>query len=96
MFIADAVSVMMLTHEKFRAFTPKAVCDATKGTKVLVCLSGESRDKVDDMVRKAVASGGPTYNEPLGHGFVYGHGFQDLDGHIRGRVWMDPSAIEQG
>jgi predicted lactoylglutathione lyase len=32
------------------------------------------------MVHKAVAAGGTTYNKPQDHGFVYGHGFQDLDG----------------
>jgi len=49
---------------------------------VLVALSAESRDNVDDMVRKAVAAGGTTYSAPQDHGFMYGHGFQDLDGHI--------------
>lgn len=31
---------------------------------------------------KAVAAGGNTYREPQGHGFMYGHGFEDLDGHL--------------
>ena len=51
-------------------------------TEVPVCLSSESREKVVEMVRKAVAAGGSTHNEPQDHGFMYGHGFQDLDGHI--------------
>jgi predicted lactoylglutathione lyase len=34
------------------------------------------------MVHKAVAAGGTTYKEPQNYGFMYGHGFQDLDGHI--------------
>ena len=50
---------------------------------VLVCLSCESREKVKEMVRQAVSAGGTTYNEPQDHGFMYGHVFQDLDGHIR-------------
>jgi uncharacterized protein len=29
-------------------------------------------------------------------GFMYGHGFQDLDGHIWKLIYMDPSAIKQG
>jgi predicted lactoylglutathione lyase len=48
------------------------------------------------MVRKAVASGGTTYNEPQDHGFMYGHGFQDPDGHIWELIYMEPSAIKQG
>jgi predicted lactoylglutathione lyase len=58
MIVAENIFVMLLTEEKFKAFTPKEICDATKSTEVLVCLSCESREKVDDMVRKAVAAGG--------------------------------------
>ena len=87
---------MLLTHDKFKIFTPKVICDATKSTEVLVALSAESRANVDDMVRKAVAAGGTTYSAPQDHGFMYGHGFQDLDGHLWEVFYMDPSAIHQG
>ena len=84
---------MLLTEAKFKTFTPKAICDATLSTEVLVCLSCESRADVDGMVSKAVAAGGTTYNEPQDHGFMYAHGFQDLDGHIWEVIYMEPSAI---
>ena len=58
MIVSEDIFVMLLTRDKFKAFTPKEICDATKNTEVLVCLSSESRDKVNDMVRKAVAGGG--------------------------------------
>jgi uncharacterized protein len=96
MVVSDDIFVMLLTHGKFQAFTPKKICDATKSTEVLVALSCENREKVDEMVRKAVAAGGTTYKEPQDHGFMYGHGFQDLDGHIWEVFYMDPSAIKQG
>ena len=96
MIVAEDIFVMLLTEAKFKTFTPKEMCDATKSTEVLVCLSSESREKVDEMVRKAVAGGGTTYNEPQDHGFMYGHGFQDLDGHIRELLSVEPSAIHQG
>ena len=96
MIVTDDIFVMLLTEEKFKSFTPKAICDATKSTEVLVCLSLESRGKVDEMVRTAVAAGGTTYNDPQDYGFMYGHGFQDLDGHIWEVIYMDPSAIRQG
>ena len=67
MVVAEDIFVMLLTEEKFKTFTPKKVCDATQSTEVLVCLSSESRAKVDEMVRKAVAAGGTTYNEPQDH-----------------------------
>ncbi len=96
MVVSEDIFVMLLTHDKFKTFTPKVICDATKSTEVLVCLSCESRENVNDMVRKAVGGGGTTYNEPQDHGFMYGHGFQDLDGHIWELIYMEPSAIHQG
>lgn len=95
MIVSEDIYVMLLTHAKFKAFTPKKICDATKSTEVLVCLSCESRAQVDEMVRKAVAAGGSIYNEPQDHGFMYGHGFQDLDGHLWELIYMEPSAINQ-
>jgi predicted lactoylglutathione lyase len=94
MIVTDDIFVMLLTEEKFKTFTPKEICDAKKYTEVLVCLSLESRAKVDEMVQKAVAAGGTTYNEPQDHGFMYGHGFQDLDGHLWDLIYMDPNAVK--
>ena len=94
MIVTDDIFVMLLTIEKFKTFTPNEICDAKKYTEVLVCLSLESRPRVDEMVRKAVAAGGATYNEPQDHGFMYGHGFQDLDGHIWELIYMEPGAVQ--
>lgn len=96
MVVSGDIFVMLLTEAKFKTFTPKPICDATKSTEVLVCLSCESRPKVDEMVRAAVSGGGSTYNDPQDHGFMYAHGFQDLDGHIWELVFMEPSAVQQG
>jgi predicted lactoylglutathione lyase len=96
MVVGEDIFVMLLTEAKFKNFTPKEVCDATRSTEVLVGLSCDNREQVDEMVRKAIAAGGSTYNEPQDHGFMYAHGFQDLDGHIWELVYMDPSAIDQG
>ena len=91
MIVTDDIFVMLLTETKFKTFTPKEICDAKKYTEVLVCLALESRAKVDDMVQKAVAAGGTTYNEPQDHGFMYAHGFQDPDGHIWELIFMESS-----
>ncbi|HEX2252614.1 MAG TPA: VOC family protein [Thermoanaerobaculia bacterium] len=93
--ISDDIHAMLLTHAKFRQFSPNAICDAREATEVLVCLSCDSREQVDEMVAKAVAAGGNTYNPPQDHGWMYGHGFQDPDGHIWELAWMDESAIPQ-
>ena len=81
---------------KFKAFAPNAIADANKSTEVLVALSCENRGRVDELVAKAVAAGGRTYNKPQDYGFMYGHGFQDLDGHVWEVFYMDPSHIKQG
>jgi hypothetical protein len=96
MVISDDIYAMLLTEAKFQEFTPKPLCDAMKNTEVLVCLSCESRAQVDDLVRKALLAGGTTYAEPKDYGFMYGHGFQDLDGHIWELVYMEPETREEG
>lgn len=93
MIVSETIFVMLLTYEKFKTFTPNAICDAKQSTEVLVCLSAESREKIDEMVHQAIAAGGTTYSEPQDHGFMYAHGFQDLDGHIWELMYMEPSAI---
>jgi len=95
MVISDDIYTMLLTEAKFKEFTPKVICDATKCTEVLVCLSLESRDAVADMVQKAVGAGGSVYAEPKDYGFMYQHGFQDPDGHLWELVHMDPAAMQK-
>lgn len=92
MVVSDSIYVMLLTHEKFKMFTPNPVSDAREATEVLICLSQPNRAAVDDVVRKAIAAGGNTYNQPQDYGFMYGHGFQDLDGHIWELMYMDENA----
>jgi uncharacterized protein len=95
MIVAENIFVMLLVEEFFKTFAPKEICDTTKSAEVLVALSFESRVAVDEMVRKAIAVGGTTYKEPNDMGFMYQHGFQDLDGHIWEIFFMEPSAVNQ-
>ena len=95
MIVSNDILVMLLTHEKFKTFTPHEICDANKATEVLVCLTRDSRADVDATVKKAVAAGGSTYNESQDHGFMYGHGFKDPDGHIWELIYMEPAAPAQ-
>ena len=88
----DSIHAMLLVEPFFQTFTEKPVADARKATEVLLCISCESREAVDEMVRKAVAAGGRTYKAPQDHGFMYYHAFEDLDGHQWELMWMDPEA----
>lgn len=79
--ISPQIHLMVLTHAKFLEFTPKQICDTRSTTEVLICLSCQSKEMVDDLVRKATQAGGSTYAEPKDYGFMYQHSFQDPDGH---------------
>ncbi|MCI0695011.1 VOC family protein [candidate division KSB1 bacterium] len=94
MILAEDIYVMLLTYAKFKTFTPKKICDATKSTEVLVCLSCENRAQVDELVSKALAAGGTTHSEPKDYGFMYQHGYQDLDGHIWELIYMEPNHVQ--
>jgi predicted lactoylglutathione lyase len=86
--LGENIFAMLLIENFFKTFTDKSLCDATQNTEVLVCLSCESRAKVDELVAKAIAAGGRAPREPQEHGFMYGHGFEDLDGHIWELIYM--------
>lgn len=92
MIIGENIYVMLLTHQKFQPFTPKPIADANQTTEVLVCINQDSRADVDRMVALAVANGGSSYRAAEDHGFMYGHGFQDPDGHIWELVYLVPPA----
>jgi len=95
MVISEDIYTMLLVEEFFRTFTKKAIADASNTTEVILSLSANSRQEVEETVKKAVAAGGTTPNDPQDHGFMYQHGFQDPDGHLWELVYMDPSAMEQ-
>jgi len=92
--VADNILVMLLVQPFFATFTSKPIADAHRTTEVLNCLSCESRDRVDELVRLAVQHGGSAPRDAQDHGFMYGHGFEDPDGHIWELVHMAPSAGE--
>jgi uncharacterized protein len=93
MVLSDTIHVMLLTHDKFRQFTPRPIGDPRATSVVLLSLSADSRDAVDDMVGKATGAGGAADPSPQeDYGFMYGRSFEDPDGHCWGVVWMDVEA----
>lgn len=90
--IAENIFAMLLTEPFFQGFTKKPISDAHQSTEVLLALSLDSRAEVEAVVRKAVAAGATTPNPPVDHGFMYQHGFADLDGHQWEVFWMDMAA----
>jgi uncharacterized protein len=93
MVVSDTIYVMLLTHDKFRQFTPKKIADAKNTCEVLNCLSADSRNDVDDIIGKAGGAGGSADPSPKqDYGFMYGRSFEDPDGHIWEVMWMDVEA----
>ena len=92
--VSDTIVVMAHTPQKYLQFTKKDIADSTKTSEVLIALSAESREKVDELVEKAVAAGGSVTGETQDHGFMYGRAFDDPDGHTFEVVWMDPAAVQ--
>lgn len=92
--ISDTIVAMLMTKPFYATFTDKEIADPTKTSEVLICLSAESREKVDELVDRAISLGGTASGKTQDLGFMYGRSFDDLDGHSWEVAWMDPAAIE--
>lgn len=93
MVINETAVAMLLTHEKFRQFTPRPIADATAATEVLTCVQVESREDVDRIVETASANGGIEIRDAQDHGFMFGRSFADPDGHIWEIIWLDATKM---
>jgi uncharacterized protein len=94
MIISDDTSAMLSVESFFGGFLgDRAVTDTSTHSEVILGLSAESKEDVDDKVDKALAAGGQSMGEPQDDGFMYMRGFRDLDGHQWSFIHMDMSAI---
>ncbi|GAC1532458.1 MAG: VOC family protein [Sediminibacterium sp.] len=95
MVITEDIFAMLLVESFFKTFVKKEICDTKKSTEVLICLSADSREQVNEIVNKAITEGATIRNQPNDQGFMYGWGFEDPDGHTWESMWMDPAAIKK-
>lgn len=72
--MSDTIFVMFITEEYFQSFSERPV---PKGdtTQVLVAISLNSREEVDDIVNKAIANGATQHEEPQDYGWMYQNSF---------------------
>ncbi|MVP01843.1 VOC family protein [Paenibacillus lutrae] len=96
MVISEHIFVMLLVEDFFKTFTKKQITDTAVSTEVIVALSADSREQVDEIVSKALAAGAAAYNDKVDHGFMYSWSFQDINGHLWELVYMDESTVNQG
>jgi uncharacterized protein len=94
MIVGDDIFVMLLIEKFFKTFTKKEISDTSKNTEVIVALSVEGRENVDQMMNRAIEYGGKESREPQDHGWMYGRSFEDIDGHLWEIIYMDKSALK--
>ena len=94
MVASETIFVMLLTHAKWRTFTPRPIADSGS-SEVSLAITCDDRAAVDAMVAAGSAAGGTAdVNPPEDHGFMYQRTIADPDGHIWEPFWMDPATTE--
>jgi predicted lactoylglutathione lyase len=86
MVLNDHTFVMLLVEDFFTTFTGRPVPD---GSEVVIALSADSRDEVDELVGRALASGGASAQDRISDGPMYGWSFLDPDGHQWELIHLD-------
>lgn len=92
MSFSDTIHAMLLTRERFATFTERPIADAREVVQMGLGLTEDSREAVDAVMARALAAGGTEPNPVQDHGFMYGRGFADPDGHMWDFCWMDATA----
>jgi uncharacterized protein len=92
--VSDTIVIMLLTRERFGDFVTGPVGDPRAATTSISCLSADSPQEVDDLVSRALASGGGEWLPRMQEGPMYGHSFTDPDGHVWEVLHMDLGAID--
>ena len=94
MLVGEDAYFMLLVKDRFADFTSNALCDPRTHTEGIFALTAESRQAVDELADRALATGGSPAADPQDHGFMYGRSFRDPDGHHFEVFWMDMDAVE--
>lgn len=90
--VDDTIRAMLTSEPFFQSLIDKPVVNAKEANEVVICLTCESREEVDNLIAKALAAGGRIPHPPEDHGFMYDQGFEDIDGHLWNLVWSAPEA----
>lgn len=93
MIVGENINVMLLVEEFYQTFTKKQICDTKTTSEVLIAISVDSREQVDEIMLKAVKAGGTDYNQANDYGWMYQKTFLDIDGHHWEVFYMDENNI---
>jgi predicted lactoylglutathione lyase len=89
MVVGERSFVMLIVEPFFTRFTTKPVADASTHTEVIMTVSADRREQVDELVQTALAHGGSPAGDPVEEDQMYGRSFHDPDGHVWEFRWMD-------
>lgn len=92
--LGDDIFVMLLLKPFYKGFITNEVADTKQVSEAIISLSAGSREAVDVLVNKALASGGSPSKETSDMGFMYSRSFLDPDGHHWEVFHMDPSHLK--
>lgn len=82
LIISDDIYAMLLTRSFFQSFINKEIADTGTSNEAILALTVDSRQRVDDLVDRAMAAGGTAGGEATDEAGMYGRTFQDPDGHL--------------
>jgi predicted lactoylglutathione lyase len=84
------VVVMLCSEPTFKGYTNNEIADPKHGTEVLLSIDAQSKEEVDEIMKKALEAGGNTNHKPKEmQGWMYGSNFTDIDGHKWNVLFMD-------
>ena len=95
MIVGENMFVMLLVEKYFKTFTKKEITDTTKNTEAIVALSAQSKEEVDQVIKKVIDAGGSEPRDPQDYGWMYGRSFEDIDGHLWEIIYMDETALRK-
>jgi predicted lactoylglutathione lyase len=93
MVISDEAFAMLHVEPRFKEFIGQEITDTSRAREVIVGLTTDTREQVDDLVERALAAGAQPLPDPPDQGFMYMRAFRDLDGHQWSFLHMDMSAL---
>jgi uncharacterized protein len=89
---SENIYAMLLTHDKWRTFTNRAI-PAASLSEVMLAVSCDEKSDVDKMNLLAAANGGTAdINPKQDLSFMYSRCLADPDGHLWEPFWMDSAA----
>lgn len=88
--IIGQTMILLFPDAAFEKFTGATIADTSRSAEVIFSIGAKSREEVDDFIKKVESAGGSIFGRPgETEGWMYGAGFNDLDGHRWNLLYMD-------